>query len=456
MQQSNPQDSGRYTSAPSLSDLVVAVMRSSLPRDETLVLISILTLAQWKDWRPVHKPIRTIAQRAKLCPRLASETIKALCSNELRLLKNLSPRGWALELELNIDAILALPAVETAVNTDAPAASPDAAHASPDAARASVQAGEPMQPVHGGMHSVHGLMQPVHGGDAARASITRDLTRDALPGMQYQGSNTEDANTLATTTNEILDATCVETSAQPALFSTSTKPAPKPKTATQKRLPLQPTRPPDLDPTLKALPHGRLLASLWYGTEVRRKGGPDREVFQTFADLLAEWASVAGEMPAIDRRGYNPVRETIEAWRASGRPTSSLLEACHVKPDAWEQEKGLTTFEYYFGSTRQVNKTLERRNAKGTASNSRLADMPVWREMPEANPLQEEDEEPDTQGFTTVNDYMKWYLENNQYVTEGAKRYQAETFKSVLVKHAAWVARRAKKAAGENGLPTHA
>lgn len=441
---------------PSLSELVVAVMRSSLPRDETYVLLAILTLAQWKDWRPVHKSIRTIAQRAKLCPRLASDTIKVLCSNELKLLKNLSPRGWALELELNIDAILALPAVEVAVNADACAASPDAAHASPDAARASVQEGEPMHPVHGGMHSVHGLMHPVHGGDAPRASITRDLARDALPGMHYQGSNTEEASTLATATNEISDAACVETPTQPALFSTPTKPAPKPKTVTQKRLPLQPSRPPDLDPTLKALPHGKLLASLWYGTEVRRKGGPDREVFQVFADLLAEWASVAGETPVIDQRGYNPVRATIEAWRASGRPTSDLLEACHVKPDSWEQERGLTTFEYCFGSTRHVNKMLERRNAKGTTGNSRLADLPVWCEMPEANPAQEEDEEPDTQGFATVDAYMTWYLKNNQYVSDGAKKYQAEMFKSILAKHTAWVARRAKKSAGENGLPAHA
>lgn len=144
---------------------------------------------------------------------------------------------------------------------------------------------------------------------------------------------------------------------------------------TRKKAPVQKqaskAEPPPLPTTLADSPHLRLLQSLWFGTEVRRSDGVDEDVFVGVGRLLEAWAEHTGQPLVIDGRGYTTaIRPTVAAWLAAGQPIDELLAVVLIRPDPWEEQRGMYTLERQFGSIAQINKTIARSSASERSERS--------------------------------------------------------------------------------------
>ena len=93
--------------SPSAGDLLLAVLRSSLPDIEARTLMSLISWGSYRDWTPRRATLEQVAERARLDRRTVQTAVAAL---KVRgLLKNLSPVGWVPEWQLEAEAIASLP-----------------------------------------------------------------------------------------------------------------------------------------------------------------------------------------------------------------------------------------------------------------------------------------------------------------------------------------------------------
>lgn len=157
---------------PFLGNVLLAIVCSNLPRNERLVLESVVSWGSYSDWKPRFVPIDKIASRSALCRRNVCDALIEL--QKRGLLVNRSIARQVPEWEIRIDAVLALPESHGAY---AGRAHSDAWHARSDADSAQASDADPAK---SDAFQSRPDADPAKS-DAEPAYYSQDLTQDLNP-----------------------------------------------------------------------------------------------------------------------------------------------------------------------------------------------------------------------------------------------------------------------------------
>lgn len=314
------------------ANVILAIQKSALDRNEKHILSALCGLVDWSTWSK-QVPIRYVAIRASVSNDTVHRTIGALVTKGLIAYSVVD--GGAPDWVINAQAIIDL---ETCSLKAAPSKkqiaggeTQDAAGEPQNAAPSNLpqSAAAPQQSAAPKTQSAAGPAQiaaasPILLSDPPTQSISSNPTR---PPKVPRGTHRDHES--------------------PSLFGAPekrpTKRAPKSQTqsATATVVPAKPEKPP-MPPHLELSPLAGLFRGLWYGTECVLTDGPNATLFSACAAAISAWQAEHGGSVAMDRKGYNPIRDTIRGWLDSGESVENLLMAVRAKPDKWESDSGFT------------------------------------------------------------------------------------------------------------------